>query len=341
LRIVVNVRMIQRMRLKAVALFLTILLGSQLRASSDVETRGKDLIEQASAKMNIFELPSFRMNATVRIDNFGKPLDGTYSLLWNGPDQWREEITFPGYSEVQIGSKGTVYLKRTADFMPYRIWQLHAALGFGAESSVAGFFHLAPRKDEIAKSVHQEKLAGLVVECVKMAGQHRFDREVCIDQSAGVLNRQKAGYTDTEFLPVESKLFPRSMALGKDGKHLVEIHVTQLEAGKVFSPGVFAPPERAVSREGCMNPTPGVKTKDVTPAYPQMAKVALIQGTVATDTLIDTTGTLKNLHIVFTDSPLLNQATLDAVKQWRYEPATCDGHPVEVETVIEVHYTLR
>jgi hypothetical protein len=65
-------------------------------------------IEQAVSKTNIFELPSFRMKANLQIDNNGKPLAGTYQLLWNDPDQWKEEISFPGYNEVQVGGKGII-----------------------------------------------------------------------------------------------------------------------------------------------------------------------------------------------------------------------------------------
>jgi hypothetical protein len=62
-------------------------------------------LEEAVSKTNIFELPSFQMKATWQVDRPGKPLDGSYQLLWNGPERWREEITFPLYTEVQIGAK--------------------------------------------------------------------------------------------------------------------------------------------------------------------------------------------------------------------------------------------
>jgi hypothetical protein len=38
-------------------------------------------------------------------------------------DQWREEITLPGYSEIQVAGKGVVYLKRNAAFMPSGVFQ--------------------------------------------------------------------------------------------------------------------------------------------------------------------------------------------------------------------------
>ena len=46
------------------------------------------------------------------------------------------------------------------------------------------------------------------------------------------------------------------------------------------------------------------------------------------------------LHVVSTASPLLNQAALDAVKQWKYKPYILNGEPVEVDTNITVNFTL-
>src|SRR5580704_3068604 len=66
-------------------------------------------LEQAVAKTNIFDLPSFAMKANAQIEEHGKLVDGTYQLLWNGPDEWKQEVIFPGYREVQIGGKGTVW----------------------------------------------------------------------------------------------------------------------------------------------------------------------------------------------------------------------------------------
>ena len=40
-------------------------------------------------------------------------------------------------------------------------------------------------------------------------------------------------------------------------------------------------------------------------------------------------------------TPGLNKASLDGVQQWRYEPFTCQGKPVEVDTVVFVNYTLN
>jgi protein TonB len=86
--------------------------------------------------------------------------------------------------------------------------------------------------------------------------------------------------------------------------------------------------------------TQGLLVRKVEPTYPQMAKIARVQGAVLLAALIGKDGTIQNLHVVQTASPLLNQAALDAVKQWKYKPYILNGEPVEVDTNITVNFTL-
>jgi TonB family protein len=86
--------------------------------------------------------------------------------------------------------------------------------------------------------------------------------------------------------------------------------------------------------------TQGLLVKEVQPIYPEEAKVARAQGSVIMAALIGKDGTVQNLRIVNSDSPLLNQAALDAVKQWKYKPYVLNGTPVEVDTNVTVNFTL-
>jgi len=86
--------------------------------------------------------------------------------------------------------------------------------------------------------------------------------------------------------------------------------------------------------------TQGLKVHDVMPQYPQMAKIARVQGPVVLAAVIGKDGTIQNLHVISTASPLLNQSALEAVKQWRYRPYILNGEPVEVDTTITVNFTL-
>ncbi len=77
----------------------------------------------------------------------------------------------------------------------------------------------------------------------------------------------------------------------------------------------------------------------VQPIYPPIAKNARIQGQVILQAVISKTGVVENLHAV-SGHPMLIPAAVEAVKQWRYKPYYLNGEPVEVETTIQVNFTL-
>jgi len=75
----------------------------------------------------------------------------------------------------------------------------------------------------------------------------------------------------------------------------------------------------------------------VEPVYPHMAVLANMQGEVKLHALIAKDGTIQSLS-VSSGSPILAQAALDAVRQWRYRPYLLNGQAVEVETFITVNF---
>ncbi len=75
------------------------------------------------------------------------------------------------------------------------------------------------------------------------------------------------------------------------------------------------------------------------PMYPPDAKAARIQGQVELQAVIGPDGKVENLTVLH-GHPMLVQAALDAVKQWVYKPTLLNGDPVEVQTVIDVNFTL-
>jgi len=83
----------------------------------------------------------------------------------------------------------------------------------------------------------------------------------------------------------------------------------------------------------------GMITKKVAPEYPAVAKAARVQGTIVLQATISKTGTIQNLRVI-SGPPLLQQAALDAVQQWQYRPYLLMGQPVEVETTVNVIFTL-
>lgn len=75
------------------------------------------------------------------------------------------------------------------------------------------------------------------------------------------------------------------------------------------------------------------------PAYPPLAIMAHVQGTVVLQAVLSTAGTVEDLKVI-SGHPLLVGAALDAVKTWRYQPTLLNGEPVEVLTEIDVNFKL-
>jgi periplasmic protein TonB len=80
-------------------------------------------------------------------------------------------------------------------------------------------------------------------------------------------------------------------------------------------------------------------THQVQPIYPQIAKTAHVSGTVLLHAIIAKDGTIQELQYV-SGPPLLMRAAMDAVREWRYSPTLLNGEPVEVDTTIQVVFTL-
>ena len=77
----------------------------------------------------------------------------------------------------------------------------------------------------------------------------------------------------------------------------------------------------------------------VQPIYPQIAKTAHVSGTVLLHAIIAKDGSIQELQYV-SGPPLLMRAAMDAVHEWRYQPTLLNGEPVEVDTTIQVVFTL-
>lgn len=77
----------------------------------------------------------------------------------------------------------------------------------------------------------------------------------------------------------------------------------------------------------------------VMPVYPRAAKALGIHGTVRLDAVIAEDGTVRDLKPLEGD-PLLTKAALEAVRQWRYRATLLDKVPAEVQTTIEVIFSL-
>jgi TonB family protein len=78
----------------------------------------------------------------------------------------------------------------------------------------------------------------------------------------------------------------------------------------------------------------------VPPAYPALARTQHIQGDVRVDALIGANGRVTSMKVI-SGPTLLHQAAMDALHQWKYQPATLDGKPVAMRLTVTIQFHLQ
>ena len=143
---------------------------------------------------------------------------------------------------------------------------------------------------------------------------------------------------------VHGHYFAHDMQLLLEGKPRMKVHVDQLE-------GLSATGQQALTVPAGASPvtryppgaagdiTAGRPVKKVPPEYPLAAKQQGVQGTVILEGVIDTEGRVQQIQVL-AGPPMLQQAAIDAARQWVYTPYSLAGKPVEVETEIDVMFVL-
>jgi len=88
------------------------------------------------------------------------------------------------------------------------------------------------------------------------------------------------------------------------------------------------------------NIRPPQKVTDVAPVYPQLARLAHVEGVVILEAVIGEDGAVRDVRIL-RSIPLLDDAAKEAVRQWRFTPTLLNGEAVPVVMTVTVAFKLR
>ncbi len=108
----------------------------------------------------------------------------------------------------------------------------------------------------------------------------------------------------------------------------------ELVSGSVKQPA--APVETPVG--GDVKPAKMISS--VPPVYPSLARSQHVSGDVKIDALIDLNGRVTSMKVI-SGPTLLHQAAMEALRQWKYRPATLDGKPVPMHLTITLQFRLQ
>jgi TonB family protein len=91
----------------------------------------------------------------------------------------------------------------------------------------------------------------------------------------------------------------------------------------------------------CEEITHPVVVEKINPKYPPEARKEKLMGTVIVETVITDQGIVDTIEVVESDDQRFSEAAIEAIEQWRFEPALCDGTPVGVYYNLTVNFRLE
>jgi hypothetical protein len=269
---------------------------------------------------------NFGIQATIKLEQGnGKKSDGHYILAWASPTQWREEFSFPDFHQVRVGAPGGVWQERDPSFLSLRIWQLMQALNF------YGRFTLPI--EESASKIKRKKKSGSELRCVQIARHSYPMSEFCFQGTSAQLVSEHylpsdRWYEFSDFKTIRAKVFPGHI-LVLDGKTLAaEFSVSSIEETDGYPAGAFSKPARSEWLPWCASPDAG--GDPLTPIYSRFVdqnRESTLYGVLGTD------GQWHDVHVLQSGGATHDAKVLDALRRERWRPASCNGVPIQAETV--------
>jgi TonB family protein len=301
--------------------------------ATDNKVVGKELIEKARKISDIRAdgAPAFRMEGSLRITpkKGGKEIEGSYSEVWISSTKWRREVKTDSFHRVEVAAGPKKWFEDSGAEPAYTVVDVWLTLTL-------------PRvavESEITK-VSERQIDSVKVICTQSKTQFSKSDD-CVDPGTGVfLVRETLSQFDStsphhtciyrNYEKFGDRLFPRVLRCFSKAGENVQLTIAKLIPESSPDEALFARPADAIEIGNC----PTVITRPETvhtlyPAYPGNVTVVL-------STIIGEDGSPRDSKIARSAGKNFDQAALDALRNWRFKPAKCDGSPIAVMVNIKM-----
>jgi TonB family protein len=310
---------------------------------------GPKELMQLAAKSNGLagdDVKPWHLKATYKsLDEQGNIKDqGTYEEFWIGPKKFKRSITGAALTLTEYGTENGILVTGPQNPPSNPMLQLrHEFVGAVLdEQSIQRF----------SFGLYQRDIGKTRLNCLRRQtpDEIRFGTSWCLDAGKPMLriifsppDVQVVHNTIQKF---QERFIPGDLVFARDAKTVLTAHIENLEFFAPIDESIVQPPPDATPKNydnlpaflsaGVAVGRLMVKTQ---PAYPLYALEQRISGTVVLQARIGKDGRIKDLRFV-QGPPELKDAAMDAVKQWIYQPYVLYDEPVEVETTVNVIFTL-
>lgn len=284
----------------------------------------------AQADIRTSESGAFRLRAKYRSLSPPK-FEATYLLIWTPQGHWREQVLAAGLDEVRIGTPdGNVWHSPDVDG--------RAAEVFSAMRILDSESDAWPQRGMLLEQAPGREQEGLRMNC--MRARKDKARVLCVHSMSGALLWESFSgsitrqYTD--YTLWASKNFPRKYRSYAAGALVAEIEVEELARQDDLLPALFEKRGGMKASKWCRRTQPPRELRTALPPTPSIAVTSgseslTIEATIGTD------GRLSN-PVFHSSSALVGSYGRAIAEEWRFEPATCDGQPIE--SVIKINASI-
>jgi TonB family protein len=308
---------------------------------------------QLAAKANSLtgaDMQPWHLKASFNVlDDSGNAIDqGTYEEYWAGPRKVRIAFANKTFSQAEfVTEKGTLRSGSHAA-QPPLLGQIDSEFTEPVMVNPALLEHWVLGR--VKRNMDRMRLVCLSVKgwSTQSGTQTVNGPTYCLDADRPMLMSISNPMDGTEWLRSNVLSFrghyvPGDFEAVRNGKRVFSAHLDSIETLKSVNEADFAPPPDAIEVPRKIAVSGGVAqgllVEKTAPEYPVDAKLAGISGTVVLQILIGKDGHVADLKIV-SGPPELQQAAMGAVRTWVYRPYLLNGEPVEVNTTVNVVFTL-
>lgn len=296
------------------------------------------------------DAPAFELKASynITLEN-GTTVEGTYAETWFSSRLWRSETKTGDSSRTKLAKDKTLWLQSNSSNP--RVNNPNDHLG-SLEYLLGLHFEEYLLQSELWKGAKiRTRNGGLwSVRCIKSKGA--FKPELCFDSASGELvarsgwerlaggNMTEYSCAYTQYRKFGAKVFPRSIQCVEGGKPILQGTVVELNTASAPSDSSgFAPLAGAQQMAYCpgeKRPPQILQQKD-----PNITSDSFKRGGVETFSVtVGVDGIPRELTIIRSVGKKFDKSAGEALREWRFRPASCDGEPMEaeIEVEFETHY---
>ncbi len=312
---------------------------------------GGELLRKAEQLTNIRsgDAPSFRLTARVQAyDEKGKKKEGTYTLLWDAPTIWREEIAFPDSYQVRLARINKLLISRKPPIPSeeaYRVGKLmdfSALLRLGVRDQVHGLYEKT--KDGSNEERVDITIGGRPWKKVYFDGAAPVPMR--IEYKGAALGAQYP-YKDFDlkflffdFMEFHGLEFPQTLRRFESNVLKDQVQVKEWTE-RTFGESDFVPPDDSHWIRWCPNvASPKLESPTLVsnPSFPPQFRTGGPPSRVVINGIIGTDGQWHNVEAVKSEGSIVDSFWIGLMHRQRFTPAQCGETPVEYEMMIEFDY---